>query len=171
MIAADPFARGSRWPLSPIRSFPARRRRDFALPGVDGKTWTRDSCRGPNGLLVAFICNHCPYVQAVIERIVARRSRTGAAGHRAWRRSAPTIRSPTRKSSFELMGQFARRHDFPFPYLYDGTQGIARAYGAVCTPDFFGFKRAARTAGTAAGSMRHGATRRRPGRAASCSRQ
>ena len=111
---------------------------DFALPGVDGGLWTRDGCRGPNGLLVMFICNHCPYVRAVIDRIVRDARDLAPLGIGAVAISAnDTTAYP--EDSFERMAQFARAYAFPFPYLYDETQGIARAYGAVCTPDFFGF--------------------------------
>ncbi len=111
---------------------------DFALPGVDGKRWTRDGCRGPHGLLVMFICNHCPYVQAVIDRIVrdARELAPLGVGVVAVSANDP-VAYP--EDAFDRMVEMARRHAFPFPYLYDETQAIARAYGAVCTPDFFGF--------------------------------
>ena len=120
-------------PLSPGTPAP-----DFALPSVDGSLWTRDGCRGPNGLLVMFICNHCPYVQAVIDRIVrdARDLVPLGIGVVAISANDP-VAYP--EDAFERMAEMARRHAFPFPYLYDETQAIARAYGAVCTPDFFGF--------------------------------
>jgi peroxiredoxin len=114
---------------------------DFALPGVDGRTWTRDACRGPNGLLVMFICNHCPYVQAVIDRIVRDARELAPLGVGAVAVSAnDTAAYP--EDSFDKMAEMARRHGFPFPYLYDESQAVARAYGAVCTPDFFGFNAA-----------------------------
>ena len=111
---------------------------EFALPGVDGRLWRRDDCRGPNGLLVMFICNHCPYVQAVIDRIVrdARDLAPLGIGTVAISANDP-LAYP--EDSFDRMAEMARRHAFPFPYLYDESQGVARAYGAVCTPDFFGF--------------------------------
>ena len=111
---------------------------DFSLPGVDGRTWTRDQCRGPNGLLVMFICNHCPYVQAVLGRIIrdARDLKPLGIGVVAISANDP-ITYP--EDSFDNMAEVARHHAFPFPYLYDETQATARAYGAVCTPDFFGF--------------------------------
>jgi peroxiredoxin len=120
-------------PLTPGAPAP-----DFALPGVDGRRWTRDGCRGPNGMLVIFICNHCPYVRAVIDRIVrdARDLAPLGIGVVAISANDP-VAYP--EDSFENMGQFARQHAFPFPYLFDESQDIARAYGAVCTPDFFGF--------------------------------
>ncbi len=111
---------------------------DFALPGVDGRTWTRDQCRGPNGLLVMFICNHCPYVQAVIDRIVRDARDLAPLGIGTVAISANDVVAYP-EDSFENMAAMARRHGFPFPYLYDESQQVARAYGAVCTPDFFGF--------------------------------
>lgn len=111
---------------------------DFALPGVDGRVWTRDACRGEKGLLVMFICNHCPYVKAVRERIVrdARELAGLGVGSVAIMSNDP---SEYPEDSFENMKRIAREFDFSFPYLLDETQGVARAYGAVCTPDFFGY--------------------------------
>jgi len=111
---------------------------DFALKGIDGKIWTRDQCRGPKGLLVMFICNHCPYVRAIIDRIVrdCRELQVLGFGSVAIMPN-DTERYP--EDSFENMKKFAEEHDFCFPYLIDETQEVARAYGAVCTPDFFGF--------------------------------
>ena len=120
-------------PLNPNAPAP-----DFALPGVDGRVWTRDRCRGAGGLLVMFICNHCPYVQAVIDRVVRDARDLAPLGIGAVAISANDPASHP-EDSFDRMVEFARRHALPFPYLYDESQGIARAYGAVCTPDFFGF--------------------------------
>jgi peroxiredoxin len=110
----------------------------FSLLGVDGKVWTLADCRGPNGLLVMFICNHCPYVKAVIERIIrdARELRTLGVGSVAIMSNDP---SDYPEDSFENMQRVARGLAFPFPYLLDETQAVAKAYGAVCTPDFFGY--------------------------------
>jgi peroxiredoxin len=111
---------------------------DFALPGVDGRVWTRDDCRGEKGLLVMFICNHCPYVQAVRERIVrdARELAALGIGSVAIMSNDP---ADYPEDSFENMKRTAEEFDFPFPYLLDETQEVAKAYGAVCTPDFFGY--------------------------------
>lgn len=113
---------------------------DFALPGVDGKTYSLKDVAGPNGLLVMFICNHCPYVKAVIERIVrdVRELRGLGIGAAAIMANDP---AEYPEDSFDNMAELARRLDFPMPYLLDASQDIARAYGAVCTPDFFGFNR------------------------------
>jgi peroxiredoxin len=113
---------------------------DFALPGIDGRTWRYAEAAGPNGLVVMFICNHCPYVKAVVDRIVRE-----AKGLRELGVGAVAINSNDASAypedSFENMVVFARRHGFGFPYLHDESQNVARAYGAVCTPDFFGFDR------------------------------
>jgi peroxiredoxin len=111
---------------------------DFALPGVDGKVWTLDECRGENGTLVMFICNHCPYVKAVRERIVrdARELLEHGVSSVAIMANDPTDYP---EDSFDNMRRVAEEHGFPFPYLLDESQQVARAYGAVCTPDFFGY--------------------------------
>jgi len=111
---------------------------DFALPGVDGKDHSLEDVRGPNGLLVMFICNHCPYVQAVRERIVrdCRELLDYGIGSIAIMSNDPTDYP---EDSFENMRRIAEQFQFPFPYVLDETQAIAKAYGAVCTPDFFGF--------------------------------
>jgi peroxiredoxin len=111
---------------------------DFDLPGVDGKRHTLASCRGPQGLLVMFICNHCPFVKAVIDRLVSdcRELQTLGVGCVAIMSNDV---SAYPEDSFENMKSWARQLDFPFPYLLDETQSVARAYGAVCTPDFFAY--------------------------------
>lgn len=111
---------------------------DFSLPGVDGKTWTLQDCRGEKGLLVFFICNHCPYVQAIRDRLVrdALELRDLGVNSVAIMSNDP---SQYEEDSFENMRSISREFDFPFPYLLDETQEVAKAYGAVCTPDFFGY--------------------------------
>ena len=111
---------------------------DFALPGVDGKVWTLDDCRGEKGLLVMFICNHCPYVKAIRERLVRDTRELLDYGIKS---VAIMSNDPAEyaEDSFENMKKVAEEYDFPFPYLLDETQEVARAYGAVCTPDFFGY--------------------------------
>lgn len=112
----------------------------FTLPGTDGKTYSLDELRGPNGTLVMFICNHCPYVKAVIDRIVRDVNDLGGYGITAVAISSnDAVHYP--EDSFENMKRFAQAHQFTFPYLYDETQEVARAYDAACTPDFFGFNK------------------------------
>jgi peroxiredoxin len=112
--------------------------RDFDLPATDGQRHSLASVRGPNGLLLMFICNHCPYVKAVIRRIVrdCRELKAHGIGSVAIMSNDP---SDYPEDSFDNMQRLAREQDFPFPYLLDETQETAKAYGAVCTPDFFGF--------------------------------
>ncbi len=111
---------------------------DFDLPGVDGKRHTLASARGPNGLLVMFICNHCPYVKAVRSRIIRDVSELARHGIGAIAiNSNDASRYP--EDSFENMQRIAAEYAYPFPYVFDETQAVAKAYGAVCTPDFFGF--------------------------------
>lgn len=122
---AEPLERGFKAP-------------DFTLPGTDGRDWSLQQLRGPRGLLVMFICNHCPYVQAVGDRIARDARDLKALGiHTVAINSNDTAAYP--EDAFELMGPFARRYGFDFPYLFDFSQKVARDYGAVCTPDFFGF--------------------------------
>jgi peroxiredoxin len=111
---------------------------DFSLPGVDGNQYTLKDVAGPNGLLVMFICNHCPYVKAVIQRIVrdVNDLKTLGIGAIAVMSNDPTDYP---EDSFENMKQVAADLNFPMPYVIDATQMVAKTYGAVCTPDFFGF--------------------------------
>ena len=114
---------------------------DFTLPGIDGKNWRLQDCMGEKGLLVMFICNHCPYVKAIRERIVRDTRELIQHGINS---VAIMSNDPTQyvEDSFENMQAIASQFDFPFPYLVDESQTVARAYGAVCTPDFFGFNTA-----------------------------
>lgn len=113
---------------------------DFSLLGTDGKTYSLAEVAGPNGTLIVFMCNHCPYVRSVIGRL-AEEARAlaelgiGVAGINANDPSAYP------EDSYENMKSFVRDHGLGFPYLVDPTQETARAYGAVCTPDFFGFNK------------------------------
>lgn len=110
----------------------------FTLPGVDGKTYRLEDLRGKNGTLVMFICNHCPYVKAVIDRVVRDANELASYGVNTVAISSnDVVHYP--EDSFDNMKRFAKVHGFTFPYLYDESQKVARAYDAVCTPDFFGF--------------------------------
>ncbi len=111
---------------------------DFSLTGIDGKIYTLQDIRGQKGTLVMFICNHCPYVKAVIDRLVRDVKELQAKGVGvAAIRSNDFARYP--QDAPEQMKAFADSNGFTFPYLIDETQEVARAYEAVCTPDFFGF--------------------------------
>lgn len=111
---------------------------DFSLPGTDGQRYALAEIRGERATLVMFICNHCPYVKAVIDRIVRDCRELSAHGIGSVAiMSNDTAAYP--EDSIDNMKALAERLDFPFPYLYDESQDVARAYEAVCTPDFFGF--------------------------------
>jgi peroxiredoxin len=113
---------------------------DFNLPGVDGKHWTLADCRGEKATLVMFICNHCPYVQAVRTRLVRDTRELLEYGVKSVAiMSNDTSEYP--EDSFDNMKKIAQKFGYPFPFLLDETQEIARAYGAVCTPDFFGYNK------------------------------
>ncbi|PRD41447.1 thioredoxin family protein [Phyllobacterium phragmitis] len=114
---------------------------DATLMGVDGERHSILGQAGPHGLVVAFICNHCPYVKAVIKRIMR-----DARDLEAFGVGFVAINSNDAEAypadSYDNMKIFARENAFPFAYLHDADQTVARAYGAACTPDFFGFNSA-----------------------------
>ena len=111
---------------------------DFSLPGVDGRQWSLQQCRGDKGLLVMFICNHCPYVKAIQDRIVRDAKELESYGIKS---VAIMSNDPNEyeEDSFANMQAISERLGFTFPYLFDETQQVAKSYGAVCTPDFFGY--------------------------------
>ena len=111
---------------------------NFELPGVDGTNHSLADIAGTNGTLVMFLCNHCPFVKAVIDRIVGDVSELAGLGIGAVAIMPNDVASHP-ADSFENMKLFADLHSFTFPYLIDESQSVARAYDAVCTPDFFGF--------------------------------
>ena len=111
---------------------------EFSLRGTDGRVYSLEDVAGERGTVIVFICNHCPYVKAVIGRLVRdahalRDERVGVAAIC----SNDAMAYP--EDSFENMQAFAQAHALPFPYLHDDDQAVAHAYGAVCTPDFFGY--------------------------------
>jgi len=114
---------------------------DFHLPGIDGKVTRLSDIAGAKATLVMFICNHCPYVKAVISRVVRDVGALKSHGVGAVA-IMPNDWVAYPEDSLENMARFAEAHAFPFPYLIDETQATARAYGAICTPDFFGFNQA-----------------------------
>ena len=111
---------------------------DFDLPGVDGRNYRLADVGGAGGALVMFLCNHCPFVKAVIGRIVRDVSELAEHGIGAIA-IMPNDTASHPADSFDNMKLFADAHGFTFPYVIDESQAVARAYGAVCTPDFFGF--------------------------------
>ena len=110
----------------------------FDLIATDSKRYSLDDVRGPKGTLVMFICNHCPYVKSVLDRIIrdVKDLETHGIGAVAIM-SNDTVNYPD--DSFDNMRRLAEAKNLPFPYLFDESQEVARAYNAVCTPDFFGY--------------------------------
>lgn len=118
---------------------------DFSLPGVDGKTYARDDFASSRVLVVMFICNHCPYVQAVEDRIIALRKEFAG---RPVQLVGICANDPTDypDDAPAKLAERWRAKDYGFPYLVDDTQAVARAFGAVCTPDIYVYDRARRLA-------------------------
>jgi len=112
----------------------------FKLKSTEGKIISLDELKGENGTLVMFICNHCPYVKAITKDIVEDCNELKKIGINS---VAISSNDPTNypEDSFENMIEFAKKNDFSFPYLIDETQETAKAYDAVCTPDFFGYNK------------------------------
>lgn len=110
----------------------------FDLPATNGRSYSLKDLRGPNGVVVAFICNHCPYVLAVVDRII-RDARDLAEIGIGFAAICSNDATSHPADSFPNMKRMAEEHGFPFPYLHDEDQSVARAYDAQCTPDFFGF--------------------------------
>jgi peroxiredoxin len=110
----------------------------FKLPATDGKFYTLQELKGPKGLVIAFICNHCPYVKAIADKIAKEAIALQKIGINFVGINAnDPIAYP--EDSFENMKLFAQENHYSFPYLFDESQEVAKAYDAVCTPDFFGF--------------------------------
>ena len=121
----------------PVCDFGAKAH-NFDLPGTNGQNWTLEKCMGKKGLLVMFICNHCPYVKAIHQRILRDTSELKTLGINTVAISSNDV-TEYPEDSFENMQALARELNFDFPYLLDKTQDVAKKYGAVCTPDFFGY--------------------------------
>jgi len=112
--------------------------KDFELKSTNNEIIKLNDVKGTNGTLVMFICNHCPYVKAVIKDIVEDCKNLKELGIEAVAIcSNDSINYP--EDSFENMIEFTKKHHFNFPYLFDETQNVAKSYDAVCTPDFFGY--------------------------------
>ena len=124
---------------TPICNF-GEKTKSFELKGIDGKIHKLEDHAGKNGLLIMFICNHCPYVKAVIRDIVKDCESLKYEGVN----SIAIMSNDTKEypeDSFENMKVFSKKFNFSFPYLIDESQNTAKEYGAVCTPDFFGYNR------------------------------
>lgn len=121
----------------PVCDFGAKAH-DFKLPGTDGRSWTLADCMGKKGMLVMFICNHCPYVKAIHQRLLRDTAELRSLGISSVAISSNDVIEYS-EDSFENMQRLAKTLAFDFPYLLDENQKIARLYGAVCTPDFFGY--------------------------------
>lgn len=118
---------------------------DFLLTATDGRTLSYADIAGPKGAVVVFMCNHCPYVKAVLDLMI-RDARELARLGIGFAGICSNDQEAYPEDGFPAMQRLARDHGLPFPYLHDPLQEIARAYGAVCTPDFFGFDAARRLA-------------------------
>jgi len=121
-------------PTSPVLNIPAP---DFSLLGTDGETYSLSDVAGKNGTVIVFICNHCPYVKAITSRLVADAETLMQEGV-GFAAICANDSISHEADSFENMKLFAKERGFTFPYLHDESQEVARAYDAVCTPDFFG---------------------------------
>ena len=122
---------------TPVCNF-GEKAKDFTLLSTENKKVSLNEVKGKNGTLIMFICNHCPYVKAVINSIVQDVNFLESEGIK----SAAIMSNDVNEypeDSFENMIAFSKLNNFSFPYLFDETQKIAKDYGAVCTPDFFGY--------------------------------
>ena len=112
----------------------------FKLKSTENKILSLEDIKGETGTLIMFICNHCPYVKAIIKDIVEDCYKLKKIGINSVAICAnDTVNYP--EDSFENMIKFAKNNQFSFPYLIDETQDIAKNYAAVCTPDFFGYNK------------------------------
>ena len=116
---------------------------EFNLIGIDNKYYSFEDIKGPNGTLVMFICNHCPYVKSIIHRIIEDITILKEKGIGVIAIMSNDVNDPKygEEDSFDNMKLFSEKNNFVFPYVYDETQSVGREYNAVCTPDFFGFNK------------------------------
>ena len=122
---------------TPICNF-GEKANSFELKGIDHNIHKLEDHLGKNGTLIMFICNHCPYVKSVIKAIVDDAKFFESFGVKSAAIMSNDVKAYP-EDSFENMISFSKLHNFTFPYLYDDTQEVAKSYGAVCTPDFFGY--------------------------------
>ena len=124
---------------TPICNF-GEEARDFNLKSIENKQTSLIDVRGENGTLIMFICNHCPYVKAIIKDLVDDVRFLEGLGIKSVGIMSNDVKNYP-DDSFENMISFSKSHDFSFPYIIDETQNVAKEYGAVCTPDFFGYNK------------------------------
>jgi peroxiredoxin len=128
---------GGTMATAPICNF-GEKAHDFSLPGIDGKTHRLADVQGPKGTVVVFMCNHCPYVKTIIDRLIRDADELKASGVNVVAIGSNDATTHP-EDGFDEMQRWAVAKRFPFPYLHDETQEVASTYGAVCTPDFFGY--------------------------------
>ena len=124
---------------TPICDF-GKKAENFELNSTDNKIISLNDVKGENGTLIMFICNHCPYVKAVVDDIVEDCKKLESNGIKSVAICSNDVKNYP-EDSFDNMTKFSKNHKFNFPYLFDETQKIAKSYGAVCTPDFFGYNK------------------------------
>ena len=124
---------------TPICNF-GEKAKSFNLRSIENKKVSIEDVNGENGTLIMFICNHCPYVKAIIKDIAEDVKFLGDLGIKAAAIMSNDVKNYP-EDSFENMILFSKKHNFSFPYLIDETQEVAKKYGAVCTPDFFGYNK------------------------------
>ena len=124
---------------TPICNF-GEKAKDFSLKSIENKQISLNDVKGENGTLVMFICNHCPYVKGIIKNLVDDVMFLEGLGIKSVGIMSNDVKNYP-DDSFENMISFSRLHEFSFPYLIDETQDVAKKYGAVCTPDFFGYNK------------------------------
>ena len=124
---------------TPICDF-GQKAHDFKLKSTDNKIISLNDIKGENGTLIMFICNHCPYVKAVIQNIVEDCKKLESNGIKSVAICSNDVKNYP-EDSFDNMIKFSKNHNFNFPYVIDETQEVAKTYGAVCTPDFFGYNK------------------------------
>ena len=124
---------------TPICNF-GEKAKNFNLLSTENRTISLDNVKGEKGTLIMFICNHCPYVKAVIKEIVQDMKFLENLGIKSAAIMSNDVKNYP-EDSFKNMIAFSKQHDFSFPYLIDDTQEVAKAYKAICTPDFFGYNK------------------------------
>ena len=124
---------------TPICNF-GEEAKDFKLVSTENKKVSLDDIKGKNGILIMFICNHCPYVKAVINDIVEDAKYLESLEIKSMAIMSNDVKNYP-EDSFDNMIAFSKSNNFSFPYLFDETQDVAKNYGAVCTPDFFGYNK------------------------------